>query len=181
MSLAEAHNGRDRVRIRVRGAVQGVGFRPFVHGLAARYRLSGFVLNDEDGVLAEVEGVALDLFLAALQNESPPLAHIDGIDVTPMPRDGAQGFSIRESVGLGAGRTRIVPDAATCRTCLDELSDPASRFHLYPFVTCTHCGPRFTITRQLPYDRPNTSMTGFRLCEDCTADYADPASRRFHA
>jgi hydrogenase maturation protein HypF len=94
MSLAEAHNGSDRLRIRVRGAVQGVGFRPFVHGLAARYRLSGFVLNDEDGVLAEVEGAALDGFLAALQTESPPLAHIDGIDVTPMPHDGARGFTI---------------------------------------------------------------------------------------
>ncbi|ACK51664.1 (NiFe) hydrogenase maturation protein HypF [Methylocella silvestris BL2] len=181
MSLAEAHNGRERLRIRVRGAVQGVGFRPFVHGLAARFRLSGFVLNDEDGVLAEVEGAALDGFLAALQNESPPLAHIDAVDVTPMPRGGQQGFAIRESVGRDAGRTRMVADAATCRSCLDELFDPASRFHLYPFVTCTHCGPRFTITRHLPYDRRNTSMAGFGLCQDCAADYADPASRRFHA
>jgi hydrogenase maturation protein HypF len=181
VSLAEARNGTERLRIRVSGAVQGVGFRPFVHGLASRYRLSGFVLNDEDGVLAEVEGAALDGFLAALRNESPPLAHIDGIDVTPMSRDGARGFTIRESVGTSVGRTRIVPDAATCRSCLDELFDPASRFHLYPFVTCTHCGPRFTITRQLPYDRANTSMAGFGLCVDCSADYSDPVSRRFHA
>ena len=180
MSLAEAHNGRDRLRIRVRGAVQGVGFRPFVHSLAARYRLSGFVLNDEAGVLAEVEGTALDGFLSALQRESPPLAHVDGIDVTVMPRDGQRGFTIRESVGTGAGRTRIVPDAATCRSCLDDLFNPASRFHLYPFVTCTHCGPRFTITRRLPYDRSNTSMAGFSLCEDCSADYTNPGSRRFH-
>ena len=103
MSLAEAHNGSDRVRIRVRGAVQGVGFRPFVHSLAARFRLSGFVLNDKDGVVAEVEGAALDAFLQALQTESPPLAHIDGIDVMPVPNDGEPGFTIRESVGEGIG------------------------------------------------------------------------------
>ena len=179
MSPAAAHSGR--LRIRVRGAVQGVGFRPFVHRLAARYGLSGFVLNDEDGVLAEIEGTALDLFLAALRTETPPLAHIDGIDVTPMPRDGTPGFSIRDSAGTHRGRTRIVPDAATCRSCLEELFDPASRFHLYPFVTCVDCGPRFTIARRLPYDRPNTSMETFGLCDDCAADYADPASRRFHA
>ncbi len=180
MSLAEAHSGINRLSVRVRGAVQGVGFRPFVHGLAARYRLSGFVLNDEEGVLAEIEGTAFDSFLAALQSESPPLAHIDGIDVTPLPRNGERGFTIRESAEAGVGLTRIVPDAATCQSCLDELFDPESRFHLYPFVTCTHCGPRFTITRRLPYDRPNTSMAGFGLCENCAADYADPANRRFH-
>jgi hydrogenase maturation protein HypF len=181
MRLPEPHIGRNRLRIRVRGAVQGVGFRPFMHRLAARYGLSGFVLNDDDGVLAEIEGATLDRFLVALQQESPPLAHIDGIDVTPVPWEGQQGFSIRDSLGRGGERTRIIPDAATCPSCLDELFDSASRFHLYPFVTCTHCGPRFTITRELPYDRSNTSMSGFRMCEDCAADYGDPASRRFHA
>jgi hydrogenase maturation protein HypF len=181
MTRTEAPTGQDRLRLRVRGAVQGVGFRPFVHGLAARYGLSGFVLNDAEGVLAEIEGSALDGFLKALRQERPPLARIDRVEVMPIPREGQEGFSIRDSIGVGAARTRIVPDAAPCARCLDELFDPASRFYLYPFVTCTHCGPRFTIMRQLPYDRQNTSMNGFGLCACCAADYGDPASRRFHA
>jgi hydrogenase maturation protein HypF len=180
VSLTEAPR-HERLRIRVKGAVQGVGFRPFVHGLAVRCGLSGFVLNDADGVLAEVEGEALSAFLTALSQERPPLARIDTVDVTPLPRQGPQGFTIRQSVGIGRGRTRLVPDAATCRSCLDDLFDPASRFHLYPFVTCTHCGPRFTITHRLPYDRANTSMADFCLCADCAAEYGDPANRRFHA
>jgi hydrogenase maturation protein HypF len=170
-----------RLRVRVRGAVQGVGFRPFVYALAARYDLSGFVLNDDAGVLAEVEGVALNAFLAALRQERPKLARIDCVDVTDMPRDGQQGFHIRESACGGIARTSIVPDAATCEACLNELFDPASRFHLYPFVTCTQCGPRFTITRQMPYDRAHTSMAGFDMCAVCAAEYCRPASRRFHA
>jgi hydrogenase maturation protein HypF len=181
MTLDGAPSRHDRLRIRVRGAVQGVGFRPFVHGLALRFGLSGFVLNDEDGVLAEVEGAALTGFLAALQHEPPPLARIDAVAVSPVPRQGRPGFEIRSSLGAGAGRTRVVPDAAPCQSCLDELFDPASRFHLYPFVTCTQCGPRFTITRHLPYDRANTAMAGFGLCAACAADYGNPASRRFHA
>jgi hydrogenase maturation protein HypF len=180
VSLSEAPH-HDRLRIRVKGAVQGVGFRPFVHGLAARCGLSGFVLNDADGVLAEIEGVHLAAFLTALRKERPPLARIDTVDVTPVPRQGRQGFTIRQSVATGGGRTRLVPDAATCRSCLDDLFDPASRFHYYPFVTCTHCGPRFTITRRLPYDRATTSMAKFPLCTDCRAEYANPANRRFHA
>jgi hydrogenase maturation protein HypF len=181
MSLTTALDRSDRLRIRVRGAVQGVGFRPFVHSLATRYRLSGFVLNDEEGVLAEIEGASLDVFLTALQEESPPLARIDSIETTPVPCDGERLFTIRDSVRSGTGLTRIAPDAATCRSCLDELFDPVSRFHLYPFVTCTHCGPRFTIVRHLPYDRGNTAMARFAFCEACAADYANPASRRFHA
>jgi hydrogenase maturation protein HypF len=149
--------------------------------LAARYRLDGFVLNDAEGVLAEIEGTALSEFLADLRNESPPLAQIDSIAVTPLPGDGQRGFAIRDSVGTGSGPTRMIPDAAPCLACLDELFDPQSRFHRYPFVTCTHCGPRFTITRHLPYDRATTSMAGFGLCPACAADYANPASRRFHA
>ena len=180
MTIVEAPVDYARLRIRVRGSVQGVGFRPFVHGLAARFGLSGFVLNDSDGVLAEIEG-ATDGFLEALWLEPPPLARIDAVEVTPMPVDGQKGFAIRISVGAGSGTTRIVPDAAPCRHCLDEMFDPASRFYLYPFVTCTHCGPRFTITCRLPYDRPNTSMAEFNLCVDCAADYGDPTSRRFHA
>ncbi|MEI9981840.1 MAG: acylphosphatase [Aliidongia sp.] len=180
MSLAATPLEHDRLRVRVRGAVQGVGFRPFVYGLALRYGLSGFVLNDQDGVLAEIEGSALNGFLTALQREPPPLARIDGVEVTAVPRQGRQGFAIRHSLA-GAGQARAIPDAAPCRACLDEMFDPSSRFHRYPFVTCTHCGPRFTITVRLPYDRPNTSMAAFGLCSACAADYADPTSRRFHA
>jgi hydrogenase maturation protein HypF len=180
VSLTEAPP-HERLRIRVRGAVQGVGFRPFVHRLAVRCGLSGFVLNDADGVLAEIEGDDLGPFLTALRQERPPLARIDTVDVTPLPRQGQPGFTIGQSVATGGVSTKLVPDAATCRSCLDDLFDPASRFHLYPFVTCTHCGPRFTITHRLPYDRANTSMAEFGLCADCAADYGDPANRRFHA
>lgn len=170
-----------RMRVRVRGAVQGVGFRPFIHGLAARFDLCGFVLNDGDGVLAEVEGPAVDAFLAALRQEQPPLARIDGVEVTKLPRDGQPGFCIRESAGDDTGHATMVPDAAPCRNCIGDLFNPASRFYLYPFVTCTQCGPRFTITRHLPYDRAHTSMAGFAFCAACAADYRSPASRRFHA
>lgn len=181
LDSAQVAIGTGRLRIRVRGAVQGVGFRPFVYNLAERYGLSGFVLNDEDGVLAEVEGDAHDRFLSALRRERPVLARIDAIDVSRVPVVGRQGFVIRESLGTGSGATRGVPDAAPCPSCLDDLFDPASRFHLYPFVTCTDCGPRFTITRRQPYDRANTTMADFRLCRACAADYGDPTSRRFHA
>jgi hydrogenase maturation protein HypF len=170
-----------RLRVRVRGAVQGVGFRPFVYGLAARYNLSGFVLNDADGVLAEVEGVAAPSFLVALAEEPPPLARIDGVEVTRLPGQRQTGFSIRASKGCGTGHTAIVPDSATCAACLDEMLDPSSRFHLYPFVTCTDCGPRFTIIRRMPYDRHNTSMADFPRCADCARDFVDPTNRRFRA
>lgn len=171
---------RTRLRIRVRGAVQGVGFRPFVYQLASRHALSGYVCNDNEGVLMEVEGQSLGAFIDALTEEPPPLARIDAVDTTAVPSTGAQGFEIRDSRS-GPARTRLVPDAATCQACLDDLFNPASRFHLYPFVTCTQCGPRFTIARHLPYDRGTTSMAGFPLCVDCARDYADPSGRRFHA
>jgi hydrogenase maturation protein HypF len=170
-----------RLRLRVRGAVQGVGFRPFAHGLAARYGLSGFVRNDAEGVLVEIEGARAGDFVAALRDEAPPLARIASIDVQRLAATGdSSGFAILDSAP-GRTRTRIVPDAAVCPDCLDELFDPASRFHLYPFVSCTHCGPRYTISRALPYDRARTSMAGFALCPDCAADYCAPGGRRFHA
>jgi hydrogenase maturation protein HypF len=170
-----------RLRVRVSGAVQGVGFRPFVHALASRYALSGLVLNDQDGVVAEVEGVALDGFLSALRRETPPLARIDSVEVTEVSRLGREGFAIRPSLACGPPRTRGAPDAATCEACLEDLFDPTSRFHLYPFVTCAHCGPRFTVTRRLPWDRGATALSGFPPCAACAADYADPRGRRFHA
>ncbi|NEV77533.1 carbamoyltransferase HypF [Rhodopseudomonas sp. BR0C11] len=170
----------ERARVRVRGAVQGVGFRPFVYHLAQRYQLGGFVANDADGVLIEVEGAALPEFLVALRCEAPPLVRVDTIETETVRARGERDFGIAESRG-GVVTTRIGADAATCEACLDDLFDPASRFHLYPFVNCTHCGPRYTLTLGLPYDRANTSMAGFTMCEDCRRDYQDPHNRRFHA
>ncbi len=170
----------ERVRVRVSGAVQGVGMRPFVWRLAHECGLTGFVANGADGVTIEVEGEGVAAFLARLGAEAPPLARIDALTVTMVPPTGATGFTITESRS-GRVATRIVPDAATCPACRAELFDPTSRFFGYPFVNCTHCGPRYTITRSLPYDRAQTSMAGFPMCEACAAAYADPADRRFHA
>ena len=170
----------ERLRLRVRGAVQGVGMRPFVHGLATRYGLAGFVLNDGDGVLIEIEGTGIAAFSAALIAERPPLARFDAIERQAIHPTGETDFRIVESVA-GKVRTRVPADAATCAACLDDLFDPASRFHLYPFVNCTHCGPRYTITARLPYDRAQTAMAGFPMCEACAGDYRDPTNRRFHA
>ncbi|CAL75574.1 carbamoyl phosphate phosphatase [NiFe] Hydrogenase maturation protein [Bradyrhizobium sp. ORS 278] len=171
---------RARLRLRVRGAVQGVGFRPYVHGLATRYRLGGFVANDADGVVIEVEGESVMSFVEALPRQAPPLARIDDIAVEPVAAQASADFRIGESVG-GRVTTRIGPDAATCPACLAELFDPGSRFHRYPFVNCTHCGPRFTIAERLPYDRATTAMKSFPMCEACRSDYEDPSGRRFHA
>ncbi|MBP2292519.1 carbamoyltransferase HypF [Azospirillum rugosum] len=170
-----------RVRVRVRGQVQGVGFRPFVHALAHRFGLTGWVLNDGEGVLAELQGDDTGPALAALEAEAPPLARIDAVEVADVPVEpGESRFVILPSRG-GAVTTGVSADAAVCPSCLAELFDPRDRRYRYPFLTCTHCGPRFTITRRLPYDRPNTSMAGFPLCPACAAEYADPADRRFHA
>ncbi|WP_454652563.1 carbamoyltransferase HypF [Bradyrhizobium liaoningense] len=176
---ATARDGR-RLRLHVRGAVQGVGFRPYVYGLATRYRLGGFVANDSHGVVIEVEGERASDFVAALPLEKPPLARIDEISVQPVGAVASEGFYIRASE-QGRVSTRIVADAATCEECLRELFDPASRFYRYPFVNCTHCGPRYTIAERLPYDRAATAMKRFAMCAACAAEYADPASRRFHA
>jgi len=134
----------ERLRLRLRGAVQGVGLRPFAHEVARRYGLSGFVRNDADGVLLEIEGARAAEFLLALREEAPPLAVIDEVEVERIAPRREPGFAIIESAG-GRANTRVVADAATCEACLDDLFDPTSRFHLYPFTTCTHCGPRYTI------------------------------------
>jgi hydrogenase maturation protein HypF len=172
----------ERRRLRVSGIVQGVGFRPFVYGLARRHGLAGFVLNDGEGVLVEAEGgrEALDAFAAALRAEAPSLARVDGVRAEALVSRGERGFTIEASIP--AGRTALIPaDVATCDDCLRELFDPADRRHRYPFVNCTQCGPRFTIVRTVPYDRPNTTMAGFPLCAQCRREYEDPANRRFHA
>ena len=172
-----------RLCIRVRGRVQGVGFRPFVYGLAARFGLAGWVLNDGDGVLAEIEGpeAATAACLAALTAEAPPSARIDAVTSEPLPTAGETGFAIRPSDRSRAAATAIPPDAATCPDCLAELFDPGDRRYRHPFISCTRCGPRFTIAAGLPYDRPRTSMAGFALCPACDAEYHHPADRRFHA
>ncbi len=167
--------------IRVRGQVQGVGFRPFVWRLAAGHGVRGEVLNDGEGVLIHAEGADLDRFAAALLSEAPPLARIDGLERAPAaPRPGLSGFSIA-ATAAGAARTRVTPDAAPCAACLQEIADPADRRHRYPFANCTHSGPRFSIVRAVPYDRAATTMAAFPMCPACRAEYEDPADRRFHA
>jgi hydrogenase maturation protein HypF len=174
---------RIRVRIRVRGVVQGVGYRPFVHRAATEGALAGHVGNDTDGVFLEVEGPAgaVEAFEARLRGEAPPLARVEAVESWPMAALGEEGFRIVESRADSAVRTFVAPDAALCRDCLRDLFDPADRRYRYPFITCTNCGPRFTITKRLPYDRPNTTMAGFPLCPACSAQYHDPRDRRFHA
>ncbi|WP_247871893.1 carbamoyltransferase HypF [Azospirillum sp. TSO35-2] len=180
--MAFMSDKEDRLRIRVRGRVQGVGFRPHVHALARRFGLTGWVLNDARGVLLEVQGADADAFRAALVDEAPPLARIDAVDAEALaPIHGENAFVIRHSETGGAIATGIGPDATVCPACLAELFDPADRRYRYAFLNCTHCGPRYTITRRLPYDRPQTAMAGFPLCPACAAEYADPADRRFHA
>ena len=168
------------VQIRIRGKVQGVGFRPFVWQLARAQARCGDVCNDGDGVLVRLVG-GDDGFTAALADHCPPLARIDSTACIPYrwaatPQD----FTIRES-GAGRMRTQIVPDAATCPACLAEMNDPRARRYRYPFINCTHCGPRLTIIRAMPYDRPFTAMAPFPLCSPCEAEFRDPADRRFHA
>ncbi len=172
-----------RVRIRVAGIVQGVGFRPFVHGLAAELGLAGFVGNDEAGVVIEAEGPpdALDALVVALRDRAPAMAVVEEIDVEPMSPLGATGFKIAASEAGGRRTTLISPDTATCDDCLAEMWDPADRRYRYPFINCTNCGPRFTIVTEVPYDRPFTTMAGFPMCAACAAEYHDPADRRFHA
>jgi hydrogenase maturation protein HypF len=167
-------------RIRVSGVVQGVGFRPFVWRLANDLKLSGWVRNDAAGVEIHAEGSALDAFVVRLKNEAPPLARVDAVSVVVVAPTGCAGFAIEESAG-GRVTTAIGHDTATCPDCLAELFDPANRRYRHAFITCTHCGPRYTVTRRLPYDRPQTSLAPFPLCPDCAREYADPADRRFHA
>lgn len=176
------HGPIDSLRIRVRGRVQGVGFRPFVHALARELGLAGTVRNDADGVLVEAWGARVGELPRLLRERAPPLARVDAVEAQgPAGRGAPETFRIVETVGGGHVRTDIGPDAATCEACLDELFDPADRRHLHPFITCTHCGPRFTITARLPYDRPQTSMAGFPMCAACGREYSDPTDRRFHA
>ncbi|MFF3014546.1 carbamoyltransferase HypF [Streptomyces sp. NPDC057939] len=172
-----------RRRITVRGVVQGVGFRPYVYTRATGLGLAGHVTNTPEGVVAEVEGAAEAVlrFCERLAADAPPLAVVDAVEHCAVPLAGGSGFTIVASRTGGPARTLVSPDVATCADCLAELADPADRRHRHPFITCTHCGPRFTIVTGLPYDRAHTTMAGFPMCPDCAREYADPADRRFHA
>jgi hydrogenase maturation protein HypF len=172
-----------RTAVRVEGIVQGVGFRPFVYALANRLGLTGLVGNDVDGVFAEVEGspAAVRSFLDTLEREAPPLARVDRVTATASVPLGSPVFEIVASEPGGRRSALIAADTATCGDCLRELADPADRRFRYPFINCTNCGPRFTIVRDVPYDRPLTTMAEFPMCDLCLAEYHDPADRRFHA
>jgi hydrogenase maturation protein HypF len=167
----------------VEGIVQGVGFRPFVYSLATGLGLGGLVGNDADGVFAEVEGprAAVDAFLRSLVREAPPLARIERISTMAMPPRGTASFTIAPSAPGRQRRTLVSADTATCADCLAELADPADVRFGYPLINCASCGPRFTIVRDVPYDRPLTTMADFVMCDRCAREYNDPTDRRFHA
>ena len=173
----------ERMHVTIRGAVQGVGFRPFVYRLANEMGLPGWVLNSLQGVFIEVEGAHPELvtFLHRLEEEKPAASFIQSLEFSFLDPVGFNGFEIRQSDATGDKISLILPDIAACKECLDEVFDPLNRRYLYPFTNCTHCGPRFTIIEALPYDRPNTSMESFIMCAACRSEYEDPLNRRFHA
>ncbi len=170
-------------RIHITGIVQGVGFRPFVYGLAMRGKLNGWVRNTSAGVDIEVDGdvAVLEKFIQSLRDETPPLARIDSFDVVHCSSNGFSSFEIIHSALVPGAFIPVSPDVSICDDCLDELFDPEDHRYLYPFINCTNCGPRFTIIQDIPYDRPNTTMAPFEMCPTCHTEYEDPLNRRFHA
>jgi len=172
-----------RVRLDISGVVQGVGFRPAVARIAAEYRLTGWVYNDAGAVHCELEGPAreIDAAVAALRESPPPMARIDTLHIATVVPCGGDVFEIIDSKADDAARTLVPPDIAICADCLREMRDPADRRHRHPFITCTNCGPRYTVITDLPYDRPATTMASFRMCRACAAEYSDPLDRRYHA
>lgn len=170
-------------RISARGVVQGVGFRPFVYSLARQYQLKGWVCNTSEDVKIEVEGSRdiLDAFITDLNHKAPPLAHIESVTVDFSDPTGYKDFEIRHSVAQPGKYQLVSPDIATCAPCLDDVFTKGNRRYHYPFTNCTNCGPRFTIIKDIPYDRPLTTMSVFKMCPDCQREYEDPFDRRFHA
>ncbi len=170
-------------QLHVRGVVQGVGFRPFVHRLALRLGVAGWVRNEAGGVRIQVQGAPekVNAFRRALREEAPPLARIESVDAREMTPGPWSSFQVVPSALESEGRLPVSPDVAICAVCAAELRDPADRRYRYPFITCTDCGPRFTVIREMPYDRARTSMEAFRQCPDCLAEYRDPANRRYHS
>ena len=166
--------------ITIQGVVQGVGFRPFVYNLARELGIRGFVSNTSEGLIIQAEGLGLDLFIDRIRQQAPPLSRIEQLEIAPSEPCGYADFSIRESRN-GSSFTLLSPDISVCDACLVELFSKTNRRYRYPFINCTNCGPRYSITRSVPYDRQNTTMHVFDLCDDCAAEYHDPADRRFHA
>jgi hydrogenase maturation protein HypF len=182
-STSKKDNNTARIRIEVNGVVQGVGFRPFIYRLAHNYHLSGWVMNTSGNVAIEVQGkqANLDGFTDAIKNEAPPVSHIQKISISNIPLTGDVDFKILDSKARDGEYQPVSADIATCSQCLGEIFDPADRRSLYPFTNCTNCGPRFTIIKDIPYDRPLTTMKSFKMCEKCQSEYDDPLNRRFHA
>ena len=176
-------NKIELARISARGIVQGVGFRPFIYGLAKKYKLNGWVCNTSEDVKIEAEGEseALSFFISAIEKQAPPLARIEGLTVSFGTPTGYKNFEIRESEAQPGKYQLISPDIATCSPCMDDVFTPGNRRWHYPFTNCTNCGPRFTIIKDIPYDRPLTTMSVFKMCQDCQREYGDPLDRRFHA
>ncbi|MBI3161502.1 MAG: carbamoyltransferase HypF, partial [Chloroflexi bacterium] len=171
------------LHVHISGIVQGVGFRPFIYNLASRLQLKGWVKNTSAGVEVEVDGDkdSLDSFLQSIRDEAPALSRIDEFSASFRPANGFRSFDILHSESISSAFQPISPDVCICEDCLRELFDPSDRRYLYPFINCTNCGPRFTIIQDIPYDRPQTTMSAFPLCPDCEREYKDPVNRRFHA
>ena len=169
--------------IEIRGVVQGVGFRPWVYQLATRDGIAGRVRNDSSGVIIDAFGTAeaIENFTLDLGKSMPAAARVREIDWETIPYEPVDEFSIVASAKAVERNVSIPPDLATCPDCLDEVFDPTNRRYLYPFTNCTHCGPRYTIVRDAPYDRCNTTMAPFEMCDECRSEYEDPLDRRFHA
>src|SRR6516162_9008675 len=176
-------NDLARARLTVRGAVQGVGFRPCVYRLATELGLSGWVSSSAEGVFVELEGgrEQVQRFVLRIESEKPPRSFIQSLETSWLDPAGYSRFEIRASESRGAKTALVLPDIAICEDCLREVFDPANRRYLYPFTNCTNCGPRFSIMTGLPYDRPNTTMRSFAMCPECRVEYDDPLNRRFHA
>lgn len=170
-------------KIKVRGVVQGVGFRPLVYELALRNRLKGHVFNTSGDVTIVLEGAGMDIesFLSQLKKSPPPQSRIESIDLEEQPVEGFQQFQIKESQIKKDEYQLISPDIATCPLCIEEIFNPSDRRYQYPFTNCTNCGPRFTIIEDMPYDRQNTTMRNFTMCPQCRKEYDNPNDRRFHA
>src|SRR5689334_2389595 len=180
---AESQPAKQRLRITLRGAVQGVGFRPFVYRIATEMSLTGWVLNSSSGLVVEVEGTPqdLNLFEKRIESERPKASVITASESAWLPLQEFTTFEIHHSENDSAKSVNVLPDLAMCEDCHRELFDPANRRFHYPFTNCTNCGPRYTIVVDIPYDRPNTTMREFELCPQCREEYENPANRRFHA
>lgn len=172
-----------KVKIIIRGVVQGVGFRPFIYRLAKELGINGWIINSSQGVFIEAEQTRLTLekFIRKIETERPKNSYIQSFEHTWLDAEGFKEFEIRESNESGSKTALVLPDISTCNDCLEEIFDPGNRRYLYPFTNCTNCGPRYTIIADLPYDRCNTTMGEFEMCPECRAEYTDPLNRRFHA